>query len=341
MIGIAVIGAGHWGPNLIHNFEIGHRSKVVAVADRDPARLRIVQERFPDVPVMEDSGAAIENAAVDAVVIATPASTHFELARNALNAGKHVLVEKPIATNLTDALELCELAARTNRILMVGHVFLFNAGVRCVKDLLVRQHLGRVFYLSMQRTNLGPIRTDVNAAWDLAAHDISIANYWLDAEPESVSAVGTAWINEGLHDVVFATLRYPGNVLVNFHSSWLHPRKNRDVTVVGERRMLIFDDLDTELPVRVYDKQVKDTATREMLGGTFAGFRVMVHEGEMSTPSVETSEPLRNECEHFLDCIESGIAPVADGGFGLAVVRTLDAVGQSVRQSGSPVEIRS
>lgn len=339
MIGIAVIGAGHWGPNLIYNFESGNRSRVVSVADRDPARLRMMRERFPHIQTTEDNRNAIENPAVEAVVIATPASTHFALADAALRAGKHVLVEKPIATKLTDADKLCELAANIDRVLMVGHVFVFNAAVRCVKDLLTRRHLGRVYYMSMQRTNLGPIRTDVNAAWDLAAHDISIANYWLETQPESVSAVGTGWINDGLDDVVFATLRYPGNVLVNFHASWLHPRKNRDITVVGDRRMLIFDDLSAGLPVRVYDKQVQNTAMPETFDGTLAAFRTMVHEGEMSTPSVEASEPLRNECEHFLECIESGTRPVTDASFGLAVVRALDAVGKSVRQSGRPVEI--
>lgn len=339
MIGIAVIGAGRWGPNLIHNFETDRRSRVVSVADRDPARLRVVNETFPQIQTTEDSLEAIENPDVEAVVIATPASTHFALANAALRTGKHVLVEKPIATNLADAGTLCELASRTDCVLLVGHVFVFNAAVRCVKGLLKKQHLGRVYYMSMQRTNLGPIRTDVNAAWDLAAHDISIANYWLDAQPESVSAVGTGWINNGLEDVVFATLQYPENVLVNFHASWLHPKKNRDITVVGERRMLIFDDMNMELPVRVYDKQVRGAATLENFGGTLAAFRTMVHEGEVSIPPVGFSEPLRNECEHFLECIQSGTQPVTDAAFGLAVVRALDAVARSVRQSGRPVEI--
>ena len=304
------------------------------VADRDPRRLGVVNEKLPHVRTTEDNREAIENADVDAVVIATPASSHFEIASAALRAGKHVLVEKPIATNLADASRLCELALTIDRVLMVGHVFVFNPAVRCVKDLLIREHLGHVFYMSMQRTNLGPIRTDVNAAWDLAAHDISIANYWLDARPESVSAVGTGWINDDLDDVVFATLRYPDNVLVNVHSSWLHPRKNRDVTVVGDRRMLIFDDLDTNCPVRVYDKQVEDTVTPDEFDGTLAAFRTMVHEGDMSTPPVETSEPLMNECTHFLDCIESGRRPDTDAEFGFAVVRALDAVARSVQQSG-------
>lgn len=309
------------------------------VADRDPRRLRVVNEKLPHIQTTEDSRRAIEHPEVDAVVVATPASSHFELASAALRAGKHVLVEKPIATNLADAGKLCELASTTDRILMAGHVFVFNPAVRCVKDLLTRGHLGRVFYISMQRTNLGPIRTDVNAAWDLAAHDISIANFWLDARPESVSAVGTGWINHGLDDVVFATLRYPENILVNFHSSWLHPKKNRDVTVVGDRRMLIFDDLDADCPVRVYDKQVEDTITPEQFNGTLAAFRTMVHEGEMSAPPVEATEPLMNECVHFLECIETGARPDTDAGFGFAVVRALDAVTRSIQQSGRPVEI--
>src|SRR5712691_10653339 len=230
MIRVAVIGAGHWGPNLIRNFHNGQASKVVWIIDRDPDRLAEVRARFPDVQVAEEPGRAFRDPSVDAVVVATPTSTHFPLAQEALQHCKHVLVEKPLATESRQGAELFETAARYRLILMVGHVFVYNPGVRKVKEYIDADHLGQVYYVSMVRTNLGPIRLDVNAAWDLAAHDLSIVNYWLDAEPLSVSAIGGTWINDGLEDAVFATLRYPQGVLVNLHASWLSPRKARDIT---------------------------------------------------------------------------------------------------------------
>ena len=238
MIRVAVIGAGHWGPNLIRNFHNGHASEVVWIVDQDAARLAEVQTRFPDVRVTQESARAFSDPAVDAVVIATPTITHFTLAQAALQRGKHVLVEKPLATDSWQATELLQTAASHQLILMVGHVFLYNSAIRKVKEYLGAAHLGRVYYVSMVRTNLGPTRLDVNAAWDLAAHDLSIVNYWLDAGPLSVSAIGGTWINDDIEDAIFATLKYPQDVLVNLHASWLNARKARDITVpkvtVGE-----------------------------------------------------------------------------------------------------------
>src|SRR3954449_3439739 len=221
MLRIAVIGAGHWGPNLIRNFHNHQASDVVWVVDRDESRLALTKSRYPEIQVTPDADRVLADPEVDAVVVATPTTTHFALTAAALRAGKHVLVEKPIATRVEEADELCELARAGGRVLMVGHVFLFNAAIRRVKEYLDQGKLGQIFYISMVRTNLGPIRMDVNAAWDLAAHDVSIANYWLGSEPATVSAVGGAWINGGIEDAVFATLRYPTDVLVNLHVSWL------------------------------------------------------------------------------------------------------------------------
>src|SRR3954467_364018 len=238
MIRIAVVGAGHWGPNLIRNFDNKLTSEVAWVVDRDAKRLEQVKARFPTAQLATEAEPAFRDPRVDAVVISTPTSTHYALVKAALAAGKHVLVEKPIATDSAQGAELVQLAEKAGRILMVGHLFLFNAGVRKVKQYLEGGQLGRVYYVSMVRTNLGPIRMDVNAAWDLASHDVSIANYWLASEPATVSAVGGAWINGGIEDAVFATLRYPTDVLVNLHVSWLNPRKSRDITVVGEKKMI-------------------------------------------------------------------------------------------------------
>jgi predicted dehydrogenase len=333
LIRVGVIGAGHWGPNLIRNFHNGRTSEVLIVADVNQPRLAEVESRYPGVRITTDAQEVV-NSDVDAVVVATPTSTHFELSKAVLENGKHVLVEKPMATSAPEAEELCDLAARQEKVLLVGHVFIYNAGVRRVKEILQIGEMGLVYYIAMVRTNLGPIRMDVNAAWDLAAHDVSIANYWLDSEPLSVAATGGNWINDGLHDVVFANLRYPKDVLVNLHVSWLNPRKSRDITVVGEKKMLTLDDMDLSEPIRTYDKGVSEERTIPGFVDTYASFRASVREGDVSIPRVAMGEPLQAECDHFLECISNGTPPETDGLSGLAVVRTLEAIERSMKSGG-------
>jgi len=334
MIRTAVIGAGHWGPNLIRNFHDQQRSEVVRLVDRDPTRRGQVSQRFPDIEVAGDASTIFEDPSIDAVIIATPTVTHYELVLAALEAGKHVLVEKPITTSSAEAEELCDLAERKGRVLMVGHVFLYNGAVLQIKDYLDAGELGPIYYISMLRTNLGPIRMDVNAAWDLAAHDISIANYWLDSDPISATAVGGSWINSQIEDAVFATLRNPTGVLVNLHASWLNPRKARDITIVGERKMLTFDDVNLTEPIRIYDKFVSDETTNPAYVDTFAAFRSSVRDGEIRIPKVNPGEPLKNECEHFLDCVATTRSPRTDGREGIRVVRALEAISRSVKNGG-------
>jgi len=332
---VAVIGAGHWGPNLIRNFESPPGSTVKVVVDQNTERLRQLRGRFPGLAVSADAGAAFGDPTIDAVVIATPTGTHHALAKAALEAGKHVLVEKPITTDSREAEELVVLAERQRRVLMVGHVFLFNLAVQRVRSYIAAGELGRIYYVSMVRTNLGPIRTDVNAAWDLMSHDISICNYWLGGEPETASAVGGTWLNAGHEDAVFATLRYPNDVLVNVHASWLNPRKARDVTVAGDKRMLTFDDMNMVEPLRLYDKQVTETpGPKPAVVDTFASFRASIREGDITIPKISTGEPLRNECEHFLDCVRTGKRPASGGTEGVAVVRALEAIDRSMREHG-------
>ncbi|MEE2664613.1 MAG: Gfo/Idh/MocA family oxidoreductase [Myxococcota bacterium] len=334
LIRIAVIGAGHWGPNLIRNFHDLQASAVGRVIDRDATRLAHVAARYPEVLVSTDAEDAFSDESIDGVVVATPTITHYPLVKRALEAGKHVLVEKPIATRGEEADELCELADRSGLVLMVGHVFLYNGAVRAVKQYLDAGELGRVYYISMVRTNLGPIRADVNAAWDLASHDVSIVNYWLDADPLTVSSIGGSWINASVEDAVFATIRYPDEVLVNLHTSWLNPRKARDITIVGERRMLTFDDIDLNEPIRIYDKYVSDEATPADFVDTFETFRASVRDGDIRIPSVTLGEPLANECREFIDCIGQGTRPISDGRVGARVVRALEALTRSTRASG-------
>ena len=341
MIRLGIIGAGHWGPNLISNFSRSGRSEVRYVVDLDPERLRAVRERFPHVETPTGIEPLLEDDSLDGVVISTPTKTHHELAKRALEAGKHVLVEKPLTTSSETSRELCGLAERMNRVLMVGHVFVYNEAARLVKERIDQGELGRIYYLSMVRTNLGPIRVDVDAAWDLAAHDISLANFWLDATPLSAAASGGEFINTGIADVVFATLRYPDDVLVNLHASWLNPRKARDITVVGHQKMLTFDDTAVEAPIRIYDKQVLDDRSHPEFVDSISSFRMSVKEGEVSEPSVPSNEPLRNECEHFLDTIEQGLRPLSGGPEGLAVVRVLDAMSKSLKLRGQEVPVES
>jgi predicted dehydrogenase len=334
LISVAVLGAGHWGPHLIRNFDNRQRSNVAWVIDRDEGRLEEVRSRFPDVKVADDAAVALADDSVDAVIVATPTTTHYALAKEAIGRGKHVMVEKPIATSSREAQELTDLAAAAGRVLMVGHVFVYNSAVQRVKQYIDTGDLGRVYYISMVRTNLGPIRTDVNAAWDLAAHDLSIADLWLGAHAQAASAVGGGWINPGLDDVVFATLRYPNEVLVNLHVSWLNPRKARDITVVGDNKMLTFDDMNLGEPIRIYDKGVAAQRVGPLFTDTFSSFRASIREGDVTIPKVPVGEPLMSECMHFLDCVERGTAPLTGGPEGTAVVRTLEALERSMRDGG-------
>jgi predicted dehydrogenase len=341
VIRIAVVGAGHWGPNLIRNFHNKQTSEVACVVDVDAARLQQVQLRFPDLRVGNDSKPIFADPSIDAVVITTPTSTHYALAKAALEAGKHVLVEKPLTNNVAQGEELVELARNRGRVLLVGHVFVYNAAVQRVKKYLSEGALGRVYYISMVRTNLGPIRMDVNAAWDLASHDISIVNYWLGTEPISASAVGGVYINSGVEDAVFATLRYPEDVLVNLHASWLNPRKARDITVVGDKQMLTFDDMNLTEPIRLYDKQVAETRMQPAFVDSFATFRASVREGNVLIPKVSMGEPLRAECDHFLECVLGKATPLSDGAAGVAVVRALEAIARSVQNHGREERVKA
>jgi predicted dehydrogenase len=334
MIGVAVIGAGHWGPNLIRSFSNGQTSTVRWVVDRDVARLAQAQARFPHIRVADSADEIWDDPDVDAVVVATPTSTHGQLVSQALHAGKHVLVEKPITNDAASAGELVQLARSVGLVLMVGHVFLYNGAVQAVKRILESGDIGRVFHISMVRTNLGPIRVDVDAAWDLASHDISIANYWLDHRAVAASAIGGSWINAGLADAVFATLRYPDDVLVNLHVSWLNPRKVRDITVVGDRQMLTLDDMNLSEPLRIYDKGVSAERISPEWVDSFGSFRASVRDGTITIPRISLGEPLQAECTHFIECIEHSKQPLSDGELGADVVRTLEAISRSMANGG-------
>jgi predicted dehydrogenase len=336
---ISIIGAGHWGPHLIRNFYEHERTTVKWVVEPRPGRREALTDRFPGVKFVADPTDALTDSEVKAVVIATPTTTHYDLVNRALDEGKHVFVEKPLTTEVESSEVLCEKAERNGLVLMVGHVFLFNEAVLAAKRLIDLGELGDIYYLSMLRTNLGPVRTDVDAAWDLASHDIAIANFWLGTTPMAASCRGGSWLNSGLDDTVFATLDYPDNVLVHIHASWLNPRKSRYFVVVGSRKMLSVNDMDLTEPLRVYDKGVE--RDRNEVQDTFASFRASVRDGSITIPNVSVGEPLRVECDEFVRRLQGGGDRRSDGWAGLEVVRTLAAMSDSAKNGGSRVVIES
>ena len=331
MTTVNFIGLGHWGPNLVRAFLNSQRAGVGTVCDLSEARLATVRRNISaSIRCSDDPQATAADSAADAVAIATPTDTHYALTKAALLAGKHVLVEKPLAARLDEAEELVALAERQQRILAVGHVFLFNNGIRAVKTLIERGDLGNIRYIFASRTNLGPFRSDVNALWDLGSHDVSIFNYWLDAEPLQVTACGTSYLNPNVEDVVVANFAYPNQVQACVHASWLNPQKVREITVVGERQMVVWNDMDLNEPVRIYHKSV-DVERGPGYADSFGAFRMLVRSGDVVIPKIDAAQPLDAECRHFLDCIEGKTKPLNGGDIGLHVVAALEAAQQSMR----------
>ena len=308
MVNIAQIGVGYWGPNLLRNLMINKRCRVHTVADVSPERRDYVHGLYPAVHVTEDFDALCNDPAIDAVVIATPVATHFEMGMKALAGGKHILVEKPLARSVAEVEELEKLAARKHLLVMVGHTFLFNAAVRYAKELIDSGKLGQIRYLYSQRLNLGRIRSDVDALWNFAPHDISIIQYWLgDPNPLSVVRRGIGYIQPEIDDVVFLNIIYPNKIMANIHVSWLDPHRIRSMVIVGSEKMVIYDDTE-ENKITIYDKGIDRRAT---LGKDMdfddQHFPVFDHRsGDVFLPKINFQEPLKVELDHFIDCISNG-----------------------------------
>lgn len=336
MIDVAVIGCGYWGPNLIRNFNQIQGSNVSRVCDLNPDRLTRIREGYPSIKVTQDYMDILRSRDVEAVVIATPVSTHYHLAKDALLHDKHVLVEKPLTVSRAEAEGLIELAARREKVLMAGHTFEYNPAVMKVKELLTGGEIGDIYYIHSSRVNLGLHQADVNVIWDLAPHDFSIILYWLGMEPLSLSARGTSYIQDGIADVAFITLSFPKNILAHLHVSWLAPSKLRRTTVVGSEKMLVYNDLEAEEKVKVYDRGVTGLQNSECLVELQRSYRI----GDVFSPHIASIEPLRIECQHFLDCITESGTPRTDGHSGLRVVKVLEAADRSLRNGGRTEEIR-
>ena len=336
-VGIAVVGCGYWGMNYVRIFNELVEARVVAVCDQSADRLKEVSRRFPGVYLTTEVADAASQPGVDAVVVCTEATTHFNVTSRLLLAGKHILVEKPLTTIAADSQKLIEQAESNSAILMVGHTFLFNAGVRKVKEYMQKRD-GRVYSLYARRTNLGPIRRDVNALWDLAPHDIAIFNFLLDSTPQWVSAVGGKVLRNCRDDVGFISLGYPDNVLAHVHVSWADPDKAREVVVVKSDKRIVFNDLNGVEQVRVFEKGVS-TVEAEPLN--YGEFRFEIRDGDIISPRIEPVEPLKHQCRHFLDCVRTGKRPLSSGVEGRDVVRVLEAVNRSIESKGLQVEVES
>lgn len=336
-LGIGVIGCGHWGPNHVRVFEELDRTRVVACADLSAARLDRIRARFPNVQTTSNYVELLADERIGAVVIATPTATHAAIVRAALRAGKHILVEKPLCTNTMEAAELNRIAREENRILMVGHVFLFNGGILKLKELIDRGELGRIHYLDAVRTNLGPVRGDVNALYDLGTHDISIFNHLLGTTPVAVSAHGSRISQTGIEDVCFATLQYPKGVLAHLHVSWLNPRKVRTLTAVGSSKMAHWDDIDPQDTLRVYDKGLDEPP----FYNSFGEFQYLLRSADVSVPAIQRTEPLVKQAQTFAGWVLDGTPLGPDADAGAAVVSVLEAAMRSMRNGGAmtPVEL--
>jgi len=334
MLNVAVIGYGYWGPNIARNFQEMDAARVAVVADLRDERREVARRKVPGARVVETAEEAIADADVQAVAVCTPLSSHYRLARRALDAGKHVLIEKPMTASLDEASELVALAEGSGRVLMVDHTFCYHGAVRCIKDIIDRGELGRIYYFDSVRINLGVFQRDTNVVWDLAPHDLSIMDFLLGLEPVSVSAHGKSHFADAGENIAYIHLEFENDLIGHFHVNWLAPAKVRLTIIGGEKRMIIYDDLAHEDKVRVYDKGVS-VETSEEIYETLIKYRT----GDMWAPQYSQREALAVECAHFVECVEKGERPVTDGRAGLRVVRILEAASRSIREGGRNVPL--
>ena len=337
MLKVGVIGCGYWGPNLIRNFHALPDAEVAAIADLDEKRLGHVGLLYPGALKTTNHLDIIGDPEIDAVVVATPMSTHFRLGRQVLEAGKHLFLEKPMATTSADCAALVDLATRQDRVLMVGHTFIFTPAVRKIRSLITTGELGDVYYVNIQRVNLGIFQKDANVVWDLAPHDVSIVNYLFDADPVRVSATGRCYVQKdlGVEDVAFLSLEYPEGRVAHIHVSWLDPNKIRNCTVVGSRKMLVYDDVSPAEKIRVYDKGVDVQPHYD----NFGEFQLLYRSGDVFIPRLDTVEPLRVEAQHFADVIAGKAELMTTGAHGLRVVQVLEQACRSIKEDGRPLDL--
>lgn len=331
---VAVIGAGYWGPNLIRNFLSLDEVEMVIACDRDEDRLAKMRKSFYGIETSTDYETIIGQADVDIIVIATPVSTHHEIAKRALTAGKHVFIEKPMTSSVAEAEELISLAEQKNLKLFVDHTFIYTGAVRKMKEIITSGRLGELYYFDSVRINLGLFQHDVNVIWDLAPHDLSIMDYLLQQQPKAVSAIGSCHVGNDLEDIAYLTLEFENNLLAHFHVNWLAPVKIRKTLIGGTKSMIVYDDTEASEKIKIYDKGI-DVTTREGVYDTLVQYRT----GDMLSPKLDQEEALAVGTRHFIDCILNDKKPLTDGAAGLNVVRILEASTVSMRDRGRLIEI--
>ena len=334
-INVGVVGCGYWGPNLIRNFRSLPDCNLRMMCDVSEERLAHLKKLYPEVEGETDYNEMLNGAGLDAIIIATSVKSHFPMAKASLLAGKHTFIEKPMAASSQECEELVELAGRKGLVLMVGHTFLYSPAVKKIKEIVQRGDIGEIRYICARRLNLGLFQKDINVAWDLAPHDISIILHIMETEAAVINCQGSAHITPGVEDVTTMWLNFPGDRSAIIQSSWLDPRKIREMTIVGSKRMIVYDDVSQLEKIRVFDTRVE----RPPHYDTFAEFHYAYHYGDVHVPYIKQEEPLKTECQHFLDCINQGTTPLTDGRRGLELVRILEASSQSLKQGGASINL--
>lgn len=342
MVNIGVIGCGYWGPNLIRNFSQIKDCKVLWCADLRDDRLSHMKELYPNIKTTKNYIDIINDNEVDAIAIATPVSKHFEMAKKALANNKHTLIEKPITDNAENVKELIKIAEKNKKVLMVDHTFEYTSSVNKIKEIINNGELGKILSIDMIRVNLGLFQKDINVIWDLAPHDISILLFLMKMMPISVKADGMDHIQKDIVDDAHLTLKFPDKVMVHMHVSWLDPLKIRKITIVGNKKMLVYDDTEQNEKIKIYDKGVtleKNNIPKDKYYDTWEEFKLVYRSGDVYTPKLEEKEPLNVMCSHFIDCIKTRKTPISDGIAGLRVVQVIEALQESLKNQGKEVFI--
>jgi predicted dehydrogenase len=332
---VALVGCGYWGPNLIRNFTACQTTELAAVCDRDPQRLHAAGTINPHARRVEDFNEILADTSIDAVAVATPPQTHGPLVRAALQAGKHALVEKPIAVSLTEANDLVHLARHKGLTLMVDHTFVYSPAIRKIKEIIDSGELGQLYYIDSVRINLGLFQNDVNVLWDLATHDLAIVDYLLGRMPLSLAAFGSSHTGNDLEDVAYLSLDFGEGLLASFHVNWLSPVKVRHLIIGGSKKGLVYNDLDPSEPIKIYDRGITVAQHPEARRGILIGYRM----GDVWSPRLEKEEPLQNVVRHFAACVQQGVPPLTDGLAGVRVVRILDLAQRSIKAQGSRLHL--
>ena len=337
MLKMAAVGCGYWGPNLIRNFNSNPEVDLVAICDLDEGRRKHMGGLYPHARVTDDLQSVIDDESIQAVVVATPVSTHFPIGKAVLESGKHLFVEKPMAASAEECRQLCEIAKAGNLQIMVGHTFLFVPAVRMIHDLMAKGDLGDIYYVNIQRVNLGIFQKDVNVVWDLVPHDVAMLNYLFDSTPSRVSATGQCFVQreKELEDVAFVTLEYPSGQIAHLHVSWLDPNKIRNATFVGSKKMVVYDDVAMTDKIRIYDKGVDVMPHYD----GFGEFHLAYRHGDILIPKIDQVEPLKVETGHFVDCVTGRDTSLSNGALGLQVVEVLEKACLSIKQGGVPQDL--